>query len=626
MEDSVRVNLTQSLAPVYAQLAAVNPDKKPSIQRGHEYPLQIWYLLASFIALVSVSHLATLLFTRLRAPKPFSAASGRGSSKLSRLPLAAVHIFRTVAFRMTVSFGGYTLNFTEFFLGCAYIAIIFTWTLINTTNLEGERFATRYFANRSGFIVATQFPPLIALGMKNNIITLLTGISFDKLNLLHRVVARVLCVLLWIHSGGRVSHSNMEDFEEASFRWGFVSATALTMLCFLSVRPLRNRGYEMFLVAHFFVAVILLVGSYIHAKEQGEGQYVWPSFVVWGLDRFVRFVRVSIINGGYLNLLGKKEAQTRPLNARVEVVSAHLLRVSVFFPDIFSWRPGQVAYLSIPSVSRTPWEAHPFTISTIDASGEASAFRVESGASSRSEKQDSIDRVVVPTPGYTKELVFLLRVRRGFTKRLLDAATDSDSTAAFKAFIDGPYCSPPSVRGFETVLLFSGGSGVSFTLPLLLDLIRGSKMKTNPACGRVVFVWAIREKEQIKVVSAALSRAFDGPDAQSQGIEIHIHITTSVEDTDGDTESAETDVEKETGSDTRLLGFPFIRICEGRTDVDAIVRTEVAAATGAMSVNVCGTRGLSEHVRRALRGETSGSGILRGGAMVSLHVEAFGDA
>ncbi|KAJ7675201.1 ferric reductase like transmembrane component-domain-containing protein [Mycena rosella] len=621
--------LTQILAAQHA--AKLNPDKVPSIQRGYAYPLQIWYFLASFIALVSIAHFSTLLTDRLRARKTFSPGE-RGALVLRRLP-AAVHVFRTVAFRTTVSLGGYTLNFTEFFLGCAYIAIIFTWAFINTTSLEGERFSTRYYANRSGLIAASQFPLLIALGMKNNILTFFTGISFDKLNLLHRVVARVLCVLLWIHGGGRITQAGraetLKDFEEGWFRWGFVSTIALTMLCFLSMRPIRSHGYEMFIVAHFFVAVILLVGSYIHTQDTSETRYVWPSFVIWGLDRSVRFVRTFLVNGGYLNLLGKKDAQTCPLTARVDVVSAHLLRVRVFLPDRFSWAPGQVAYLSVPRVSRTPWEAHPFSIANIDAEDETSASRTESGTSSPDEKRGSVDTPAVPTPGYTKELVFLLRIRGGFTKRLLDAATAGGSTAAFNAYVDGPYCAPPSVRGFGTVLLFAGGSGVSFTLPLLLDLIRGSKTGTNPACGRVVFVWAIRDREQIRAVSDTLFRAFKSLDPQSIGIEIRIHVTASVEDTDGDAESIdlETGVERGGEGDARLLvAFPFFRLCEGRPDVDAIVRTEVEAATGAMSVNVCGTRGLAEHVRRGLRGATSGSDVLRGGPSVSLHVESFGGA
>jgi hypothetical protein len=48
---------------------------------------------------------------------------------------------------------------------------------------------------------------------------------------------------------------NTKDFSEAWFRWGWVVLTSLTLMSVLSVRPLRKRGYEMFIVAHFFVAL-----------------------------------------------------------------------------------------------------------------------------------------------------------------------------------------------------------------------------------------------------------------------------------------------------------------------------------------------------------------------------------
>ncbi|KAJ6517996.1 ferric reductase NAD binding domain-containing protein [Mycena vitilis] len=614
--------------------AKVNPDKVPSIARNNAYPNQIWYLLASFIALVSICHFTALIAAHLRTKRPFSARS-RSPSSLSRLALAAVHVFRTVMFRTTASFGGYTLNFAEFFLGAGYIVVIFTWEFVNTTDLEGNRFALRYYANRAGQIAATQFPLLIALGMKNNIIGFLTGISFDKLNLLHRIVARVLCVLLWIHAGGRVTE-NMEDFGEAWFRWGFVVVTSLTMFCALSVRPLRKRGYEMFLVAHFFVGLcrILLIGSFIHTKKQKASRFVWPSFVLWGLDRLLRYLRIFLVNGGYFNFLGKKDAQaTTPLSACVEVVSSHLLRVTVHVPDRLWWAPGQVAHLSVPGVSRTPWEAHPFSISNLHSESEA-ASADSSGFASRDEKQLESEEggsataksLVLPTPGYSKKMVFLVRVRGGFTKRLREAAPNT-----CKAFVDGPYGAPPSLNGFGTVLLFAGGSGVSFTLPLLLDLIRQFKAGINPACGRVVFVWAVREAEQIRAVSDALARALNGLEAKSLGLEIRIHVTSSIEDTDGDAGSAaaeNADVEKQAGPavDADLASFPCVQILAGRPDVDQIVCAGAEGATGAVSVNVCGSKYLAGHVRKALRAATSAGDVLKGGARVNLYVEAFGDA
>ncbi|KAJ7041846.1 hypothetical protein C8F04DRAFT_1391021 [Mycena alexandri] len=263
--------LHQILFTVEARAKAINPDKAPSQRRITGYPLQIWYLLLSLLALVLICHFTA----RLLARKSVSAGT-RGPLRLSRLPFAAVHVFRTIAFRTTASFAGYTLSLTEFFLGCGYITVIFTWTLINTTDVEGNRFSPRYFADRSGLIVATQFPLLIALGMKNNIVS---WISYDKLSILHRVVARVICVSIWVHAYGRVIDLSAQvtgDLGDAWFRWAVAAATGLTLLCSLSVKPLRKRSYEAFLVAHFFVGLILLIGAYMHAKRDTVTHYVWP--------------------------------------------------------------------------------------------------------------------------------------------------------------------------------------------------------------------------------------------------------------------------------------------------------------------------------------------------------------
>lgn len=94
-------------------------------------------------------------------------------------------------------------------------------------------------------------------------------------------------------------------------------------------------------------------------------------------------------------------------------------------------------------------------------------------------------------------------------------------------------------------------------------------------------------EDQIKGISDTLSLALDGLDPKSLGLDIRLHVTTSIEDTDGDTASADGDVEKEgwrTGK-VNLLALPFVQLLQGRPDVDQIVSSEVQAATGAMSVN-----------------------------------------
>ena len=88
-------------------------------------------------------------------------------------------------------------------------------------------------------------------------------------------------------------------------------------------------------------------------------------------------------------------------------------------------------------------------------------------------------------------MTFIIRGREGFTGKLREHAK-SGKAANVPAFVDGPYGYPPDLTRYSTAILISGGSGVSYTLPLLLDLV--SKAHTgNSAVQRVIFVWAIRD-------------------------------------------------------------------------------------------------------------------------------------
>ena len=162
----------------------------------------------------------------------------------------------------------------------------------------------------------------------------------------------------------------------------------------------------------------------------------WPMMIVWGLDRFISFVSLVIVNFGYLNPWSSQNSK-KELDAVVEALSPCYVRVSLHRSKHFHWRPGQNVYLSFPSISTFPFESHPFTISTID---------------DNSKSDDST-------------LVFIIRVQRGFTQKLLKEAS-SDTT--YKVFLNGPYGSPPLIIGFQTVILIAGLFLLLLYLPLLI--------------------------------------------------------------------------------------------------------------------------------------------------------------
>lgn len=152
------------------------------------------------------------------------------------------------------------------------------------------------------------------------------------------------------------------------------------------------------------------------------------------------------------------------------------------------WVVGQHVYFHVPFLHAG---GHPFSVASICESLSPSTDRADADAGHDDGK-----------------LVLLIRVRDGMTRRLRDyalqqsqssssppspdatvipsPATDATNTnrdteagaayplgsARIYAWAEGAYGNLQHLDGFETLVLFAGGSGVSFTLPVMLDVVR----------------------------------------------------------------------------------------------------------------------------------------------------------
>ncbi|PPQ88182.1 hypothetical protein CVT25_005147 [Psilocybe cyanescens] len=570
-------SLSSKASPIGVVAAVVDPDKAIRISRFFSYPKQVLYLVASFIALVSLCHFISLAYRFAIRFRVYPTT--RTPFSLRRFPTAVIDSLRAIAFRWTVPIGSsHTLNLAEVGMTLGYTGVVLSWTFVNTTSTLGVKAEPHYYANRAGTIAASHLPIMTALGMRNNLISWLTGISFEKITV------------------------GLLDDETIGHRWvqcGVLAGTTLTLLCILTLRPIRNRSYEVFLIVHFVFAFMFLLSIYFHLTGRVLTYYgAWPSMIVWGLDRFLRLVNLSAFNFGYLNPWCQS---SKDLNASVEVLSPHFLKVTMYRSKHFHWRPGQSAYLSFPSVSTIPFESHPFTISTIEDDATAAQ----------------------------KKLTFFVRVRSGFTQTLMQTAS-SDTT--YKVFINGPYSSPPVLMGYQTVILIAGGSGVAFTLPLLLDLISRAK-RNQHTCQKVVFMWAIRNADHLKWIEEDLLAVLEDL-PESLSVSLQFFVTSVLDspqtwDAESNSESDENVVKVKTSSSSsshsrsRILDYSFAKLEQGRPDLTTVIKDEISIGTGPISINVCGTDTLSDTVRKVIRNPRP-TDILHGGPSVILHVEAFG--
>jgi ferric-chelate reductase len=185
------------------------------------------------------------------------------------------------------------------------------------------------------------------------------------------------------------------------------------------------------------------------------GVYIWVAISFPALDRVSRVFKLVYINIG----------NSTPLRAVIEHVSSDAIRITLPNRHI-NWSAGQHVFLTLPGVSALPFESHPFTIASI--------------------REPTAD-------GYKSHpLVFIIRAMNGLTRHLYNHAV-SHPGKPVTVLVDGPYGRPPSVNSFSSVVLLAGGSGVSFTLPLLLDIFSAVGLDESPV-RRVLFVWSVKHR------------------------------------------------------------------------------------------------------------------------------------
>jgi ferric-chelate reductase len=164
---------------------------------------------------------------------------------------------------------------------------------------------------------------------------------------------------------------------------------------------------------------------------------------MWCTDLFLRLIRILAYS--YRQLF--KPSSITKYSASVEVIALGFIRLTVPRPNLFHWRPGQTVSIMLPTVALG--QVHPFTIASVNRPRLSST----SITSPVDEKASTSDEAV----DYERNLVFLIKVRDGFTKTLFNKVESTPAKErSFPVLLDGPYSSPPLLLGYETVLLIAG--------------------------------------------------------------------------------------------------------------------------------------------------------------------------
>ena len=433
----------------------------------------------------------------------------------------------------------------------AYLGFVLALEFINN-DVPGAQHYTA-LGLRAAWLAIAQVPLLILLAGKNNLIGFVTGVSYERLNVLHRWVSRMLLLLATLHLGyqnygwNKYGLMQMEWSTDTCPPTGIAAYAILLWINLSTLAPLRNLSYEFFVVQHLLTFFGLIIAIMIHLPSTAlySRVYIYISIVLYFLDRVVRTSRYTYSN-------------TSPGHATLKALDGGVTKIRVPVKHAKKWRPGAHVLLSIPRLG--VGQSHPATIASIPSS-------------------------------HNGDLVFILKGHKGFTNRLMESASSSTASLLLKtkqeadtpqhthiALIDGPYGgSQADFAAFDSVCLIAGSIGVTFTLALLLDLAHRASSQRLPV-RRLEFVWIVKSTSWTSWVSDELSSAFK--DLQAAGIEVAIKVFVTCDD--AFTESSNTARKSGCQCDKSLGPCCCVRAADAAKD-DAIRSESETSTTGVTS-------------------------------------------
>ncbi|KAL9059346.1 MAG: hypothetical protein Q9162_001215 [Coniocarpon cinnabarinum] len=356
-------------------------------------------------------------------------------------------------------------------------------------------------AYRWGFLTLGQVPLVFLLAGKESLIGLFTGHSYERLNWLHRWVARCMFLTATLHMGFWFGNWAPYDYigyqiknDHKFTQTGFAAWCILLWVMLSSVAPIRGLSHELFILQHFISFTAFMTMIFIHTPPSDHA-WLWVPVALFFFDRLLRWGWLAYNNLRIFHPNRQPQEESYlTCHADLTPLPGQMTRLSIRNPPMH-WSPGQHVHLSLHSIS--PLQSHPFTIASIPSDG----------------KMD-----------------FIIKARKGSTLRynkiakiLLGLPVDSRMTSrtTVPCMISNSYGSMRSLRQFDSVVLMAGSTGATFAVPLLRDIVEQWRLSARPemfskrsllsqsgaVTRRVRFVWVVKSGECMSWFASQLRQA-----------------------------------------------------------------------------------------------------------------------
>ncbi|THH04361.1 hypothetical protein EW145_g5574 [Phellinidium pouzarii] len=430
-------------------------------------------------------------------------------------------------------------------LGQIILVVAYFVTLLLCITIQSELVDN---PNRAGFMAIAQLPVIFLLATKNSPLSLLLGAGhgWEKLNFLHRWAGRGMFLSaavhgsLWIRNHLQYGIQILGSQKETS---GVACFALLGIITLSSLKVVRAFAYQVFFIVHMLAVIALFITICYHTIYAVP--YIFPPLAFYGLDLVLRLLRFRV----------KDATLIAPDN--------QMTIVRVLDCD-GGWAAGQHVRLRVFAANRV-FESHPLTMMSAPprtsclpdralffgarvrgdwsrALNEyAHANALPQSASDTSSELTNVavsDEIVVEGSDAKVDLSLMeppskapgLKAGANMKEFLVPEKPSWAALAGaqVQVMIDGPYGGCRVDLGeFSRVLFVAGGSGVTFTLGLLDDIV-GRCLRLGRSGGertsRIEFVWYMKSYACIDWVAPLLTEIALRADAEESSLDLHISI------------------------------------------------------------------------------------------------------
>ncbi|KAM0363267.1 hypothetical protein ACHAO7_001563 [Fusarium culmorum] len=513
-------------------------------------------------------------------------------------------------------------------LACYWVVVVYmmSWQVAKNDVYYWER-----IGYRNAWVTLMQFPLVYLLSTKVNVIGFLAGTSHERLNWLHRWVARTMFVTATVHGFHFWTMWVRAEFLDYALsilplvKYGLAAWAILLWNVVTGIVPIRRFSYEVWVAQHVVTSIVMLWLLHKHIPANSRW-LLWMSVSFLVFDRAMRWI-LLLWQNVRLRPQGTACQGMKHLGHRVAARIVGPATTVITIKDVhFKWKAGQHIYLWLPRLGL--FEAHPYTI--------ACAHKLEGTCCCNS-------------------IQLVVRAHAGFSKRIHEYATNN-TASELTGFVSGPYGVPPQWDIYETLVLIGASTGASFVVPILESVAAAQKANCTR---KVEVVLTARTAQEIEYYVERAEEAGRMVRAKGIAVSIHIAVTGSSDKTQGPVfvsrpESAESsrssdsdDIqpikgssgcccssgtdEKACPSDSpcrveKSISVPeLIREYTCRPDIEAMIREPVEQAWGETGVVVCGGREIVARTRNCVSRLSDERAVHKGtGAQgIYLYVEEY---